>query len=606
MTQLGDPAAHRFVLATQLLVPLHFGERRGWIIQIQIQQHAQIAVRWRVAVILGNGLLIGQARLRKLALRAPHQAQLAPGNGAARVPCGAALQGRSRGIEIACALLDDPQVDRGLGHCGVLQFQLLEFQFRVGDLPAQGGGDATREFNHRARLRGGPCGCRERAQQVAPQLGLGVARWTQFCQGPETCAHRLVINAADRALGIHIVNGDRLFFERECLLLEQGIKLLALLGAQLLRSFGRQQVLGQRAIQLRHLEGRGSRRRGNIVGHDRLVAGECRRHRLLLGDQRLLQRRGQGHRPKRIARGLRQRQARLGRQVAGAISATGPRGGVRLDDLTAPVAQARRVTGFFRQAGQARARLDCINHRRRKALHELLEHHRGARRVACLFVQIGGAQGRLARHGGILGRCGGNALELGRGRGAAPGLDIGHGQFAGDVGTEFALRVITPVGFQHGDRLIPLFDVDQGGRGIVLGGRHHLRAGRHCRDAQEIRGRARFIALLSPGLALAIDGGGQPFVQVSPLGRTGLSHQQRVLEGRLRGGIGGLVEIRLADDRPGNALLGGVHRRLAGQQRLGKRYRTRQVVRGEHILRGAGEHASAFRMLGESLCEMHA
>ena len=67
----------------------------------------------------------------------------------------------------------------------------------------------------------------------------------------------------------------------------------------------------------------------------------------------------------------------------------------------------------------------------------------------------------------------------------------------------------------------------------------------------------------------------------------------------------GLVELRLADDRPGNALLRDIDRWLPRQHNLGERNGARQIVRRELVLGGARQHAGAFRMRGKRLAETH-
>ena len=53
--------AHRLVLARQLLVALEFRQCRHRIVQVQIQQHAEIAVRGGIAGIAADGLGVGGA-----------------------------------------------------------------------------------------------------------------------------------------------------------------------------------------------------------------------------------------------------------------------------------------------------------------------------------------------------------------------------------------------------------------------------------------------------------------------------------------------------------------------------------------------------------------
>ena len=66
------------------------------------------------------------------------------------------------------------------------------------------------------------------------------------------------------------------------------------------------------------------------------------------------------------------------------------------------------------------------------------------------------------------------------------------------------------------------------------------------------------------------------------------------------------VVVRLRDDRPRDALLGRVHRRLAREHHLRHLDRARQILRRENVFGGAREHAGAVRMLRERLRELHA
>ena len=81
------------------------------------------------------------------------------------------------------------------------------------------------------------------------------------------------------------MNRDRLFLERKGLLFQQRVELFALVRAEFLRPLRGQQVATERAVQLRHLVGRGRGRGGNVVGHYCLVAGEHCLHGLLFGQQ---------------------------------------------------------------------------------------------------------------------------------------------------------------------------------------------------------------------------------------------------------------------------------------------------------------------------------
>ena len=80
------------------------------------------------------------------------------------------------------------------------------------------------------------------------------------------------------------------------------------------------------------------------------------------------------------------------------------------------------------------------------------------RGVAGLGVQVRGLHQRLALHRAVLGRIGGDALEL-RGRLArAVGLDVGDRELARHVRLQLVLREVAPEVLEHGDRAVPLLE----------------------------------------------------------------------------------------------------------------------------------------------------
>ncbi len=80
----------------------------------------------------------------------------------------------------------------------------------------------------------------------------------------------------------------------------------------------------------------------------------------------------------------------------------------------------------------------------------------------------------------------------------------------------------------------------------------------------------------------------------------------RLDEGRLRLIEFALVEVRLRNDRPRNALLRRIDRRLPRQDRLRERDGARQILGRENFFRGARQHTRAVRMLREGLRELDA
>src|ERR1700680_2203524 len=94
--QLRNPAAHRFVLAAELLVLLECDQRPVRITQIEVREYAKVPPGWCVARIGGDGLLVGVRCLLELTAQALRGAKLRPGDGAAALAADRALQGLLR------------------------------------------------------------------------------------------------------------------------------------------------------------------------------------------------------------------------------------------------------------------------------------------------------------------------------------------------------------------------------------------------------------------------------------------------------------------------------------------------------------------------------
>ncbi len=232
-------------------------------------------------------------------------------------------------------------------------------------------------------------------------------------------------------------------------------------------------------------------------------------------------------------------------------------------------------------------------------LDERLEHGARFRRIARLVVQIGGLQRRLALHVRRLGRSLRDLLEFGRRLPRMVRLRVRHRELARHVGLQRALREIAPEALEHHDGAIPLLLRDEQRAGIEIRVGAHLRGRRHLRDAQEILHRAGAVARLALLLALLVDRGREPLDDRGAL-RIVRRHQRlgaRVTRFRLVEMA--LLEIRVGDHGVGDALLGGVDRRLTGEQRLRGRGRARIVLRGIQIRRGARQHLRALRVRRE-------
>ena len=124
-SQFRDPSGHRFVLAGQRLVALEFRQRCLRIIEIQIQQYAEIAVRKRVGIVGGYGLRVGLPGVLNL----PSCRNVTPSSLQATALADSMRGGTSQrrfGIgELALAARQQAQVDRRRGIARILQLELL-------------------------------------------------------------------------------------------------------------------------------------------------------------------------------------------------------------------------------------------------------------------------------------------------------------------------------------------------------------------------------------------------------------------------------------------------------------------------------------------------
>ena len=96
------------------------------------------------------------------------------------------------------------------------------------------------------------------------------------------------------------------------------------------------------------------------------------------------------------------------------------------------------------------------------------------------------------------------------GLGAATHLDVGNRQFAGNFGTVLGLRVVATVGLEFLDGRFPLLGIDQRRGRIVARGGNNFRFRSDRGHAQEVGRSAGLIARLALGLALPVNGVGQP------------------------------------------------------------------------------------------------
>src|SRR6266699_4672876 len=439
---------------------------------------------------------------------------------------------------------------------------------------------------------------------ILRQLRLAVTRRLQARQRLEALAHPLVVDPILGARGVQLVRLDRFLLERKHLLLEERIVFLERIALELRRPLRGHDVLRERAVELRHLVVRGGGHLGDLISGGALVAVHRSLERIALDDETLLQRRAQPHRPKRITRRLRERQLRLRGEIVGALGALRSRLAVDADNLLVPAIAPGGIAALGGVVRETLARFLGVADRRRVRADELLEHAHRAGAVAGLGVEVGGLHQRLALHGVSLGGVCGDALELRGGLGRPVGFRVGHRELAGDLRLQLVLRELAAEILEHADGAVPLLEGEKPRGGVVLGVDAGLRLGRHSRDAQEILHRAAGIARLLLRFALLVYAGGEPLGEIRAELVVLAGESARLQECRLRLVVLALIEVRLRNDRPGDALLGEIDRRLPRQDRLGHADGARPVARGEYLLGRAGEDTGAVGMLGEGLREL--
>src|SRR5438874_8744307 len=439
---------------------------------------------------------------------------------------------------------------------------------------------------------------------ILRQLRLAVTRRLQARQRLEALTHPLVVDPILGARGVQLVRLDRFLLERKYLLLEERIVFLERIALELRRPLRGHDVLRERAVELRHLVVRGGGHLGDLISGGALVAVHRSLERIALDDETLLQRRGQPHRPKRITRRLRERQLRLRGEIVGALGALRSRLAVGADNLLVPAIAPGGIAALGGVVRETLARFLGVAERHRVRVDELLEHAHRAAAVAGLGVEVGGLHQRLALHGVSLGGVCGDALELRGGLARPVGFRVGHRELAGDLRLQLVLRELAAEIFEHADGAIPLLEGEKPRGGVVLGVDAGLRLGRHSRDAQEILHRAAGIARLLLRFALLVYAGGEPLGEIRAELVVLAGETARLQECRLRLVVLALIEVRLRNDRPGDALLGEIDRRLPRQDRLGHAAGARPVARGEYLLGRAGEDTGAVGMLGEGLREL--
>src|ERR1700733_6366500 len=134
LAQLRNPAIDGFFLARELLVLLEGLERTLRVIEIEIADHAEVPPRGCVMLIGTDRLLVGSGCLLELPAQALRDAELAPGDGAAALALGCALESLLRRLELPGLALQEREVDQRRGELRVLQGHLFESELRLSEV----------------------------------------------------------------------------------------------------------------------------------------------------------------------------------------------------------------------------------------------------------------------------------------------------------------------------------------------------------------------------------------------------------------------------------------------------------------------------------------
>ena len=271
---------------------------------------------------------------------------------------------------------------------------------------------------------------------------------------------------------------DGLFFEREGLLLEQQVVLLALLALQTLRPLRLQQVLSQPTVKVSHFVGGRGGHFGDAVLRSRTVALHRGIERLALGLEAALQGRHQPHAAIGVPRRSRQRKLCTGGKQLHAVGALSPGGSISSDDLPLPELLARTVARSRGELQQLLSRVDGARYRRRVVVDETLQRHARLGKLVRLFVELRRGQQRLTLHCDFFARRRGDALEFGGGVAWTSRFRVGDSQVPGNVRAARVLGIVAPIPLEHRNRTVPLLQIHELRRCVKLGGGSYHRVGR--------------------------------------------------------------------------------------------------------------------------------
>ena len=276
--------------------------------------------------------------------------------------------------------------------------------------------------------------------------------------------------------------------------------------------------LAERAVELRHLVGRGGRHLGDLVFGGALVAVHRRLQRLALARSGSSSAARSARTPRNASRaGCGQRELRLGGQVVRAIRALRARLRIGLDDLAIPVVALPTSPALPRDSPRAAGAPP--SHRASGvglAATNFSSIADGLRRVVGLRVQVRRLQQRLALHG--LRPRPGSPRCARTPRPPRPGdcrFAVGHRELARHVRLRSRSWELAPEALEHADGAVPLLEIDElRGRVVLRRWRGSSTSGATRATRRKSSTAPRAVAGLLLRLALLVDGGREALGEV--------------------------------------------------------------------------------------------
>ena len=259
--------------------------------------------------------------------------------------------------------------------------------------------------------------------------------------------------------------------------------------------------------------GRGGGHLAHLVAHQLVEAlvGGLHRGPLLL--QALVERLRELDRDEILEQRLGEDQRRGRREVAGARGALVAGAGVGVDDHPQLVRVARGVVARLEDLGDLVAGLHRHLDRAREVADVAAVHLQRLVLLLRLGVEVGGDLQRGTPDLVIL-RLGLDALVFGRRQRQLAGLLVDVRDLLGDFRLQLVARVGLAEGKQRLRGAVPVLELDQRGRAVVVRSRPDLRGRRRLADAQEVLRRHLVILGLVRLFTLLVDGGGEVLDQV--------------------------------------------------------------------------------------------